>query len=324
MKWQFWVVLAIVIGAVIWLYEPVEKAQTIAQVQKEGTPAPELTGIAGYINAQNVSLSDFVGKNVVLVDFWTYSCINCQRTLPHLTMWDEKYRDKGLKIISIHAPEFEFEKKYDNVVRAVEKWNIQYPVVLDNDHKTWAAFKNRYWPRKYLIDKDGYIVWDHIGEGGYEEAEKMIQKLLGLDMHIQQELPVVEFGRIGTPEIYLGYEFTRGNFGNTQGLKAGIQNYTMPAQRVPNAVYLEGSWRVDTDSVELLSNEGEVSLIYDAKQVNIVAAGPAQGTATIDGKTKDITFLEEDLYTLDTSEYGVHELNLSVSGNFRLYTFTFG
>lgn len=136
--------------------------------------APELTGISGYINTadgQKLTLADLKGK-VVIVDFWTYSCINCIRTIPYLNAWYDKYADKGLVIVGVHSPEFEFEKNYDNVKTAVEKFGIKYPVVQDNDKGTWNAYQNRYWPHKYLIDDEGYIRYDHIGEGGYADTEK--------------------------------------------------------------------------------------------------------------------------------------------------------
>ncbi|MGI0006282.1 MAG: redoxin domain-containing protein, partial [Nitrososphaera sp.] len=121
--------------------------------------APELAGISNYINTEEFKLADLKGK-VVLVDFWTYSCINCIRTIPYLNAWHEKYADDGLVIVGIHAPEFDFEKNPDNVQAAVEKFGIQYPVVQDNEHGTWDAYQNRYWPRKYLVDDEGYIRYD--------------------------------------------------------------------------------------------------------------------------------------------------------------------
>lgn len=339
----FVILLVLVIGAIIYLQEPQKEVERVSVVQKKnGNPAPELTGIAGYINTDSVKIGDLVGKKVVLVDFWTYSCINCQRTLPYLTMWYDKYHDKGLEIIGVHSPEFEFEKKYENVKRATEKWNIKYPVVLDNDHATWNAFMNRYWPHKYLIDIDGYIVWDHIGEGGYNEAEKKIQELLGERMtklgmqgEIPKEVskveaPSVDFGRIGTPEIYLGSEFTRGNFGNKEGLPAGKEvDYAIPASVSSNDVYLEGKWFVDTDNVRLVGEKGRVVLKYNAKNVNIVAsAEPGSDIAVFvdDQKVQDVKIMNEDLYHLvDSAEYGKHTLSFDVYGSgFKLYTFTFG
>ena len=140
--------------------------------------APELEGIAFYHNSNREDLSSEMKDKVILYDIWTYSCINCIRTLPHIISWDEKYRNEGLLIIGIHSPEFDFEKDPNNVKKAIEKFGITYPVVMDNEMKTWKAFENRYWPRKYIADHEGYIRYDHIGEGGYQETEKIIQQLL--------------------------------------------------------------------------------------------------------------------------------------------------
>jgi len=141
-------------------------------------PAKEISSPDAFINSDPFEISDLIGKKVILVDFWTYSCINCQRTLPYLNAWYDKYKDKGLEIVGIHTPEFDFEKEYTNVVEAVKKFDIKYPVVMDNDFSTWHSYNNRYWPRKYLIDIDGYIIYDHIGEGGYDETEQKIQEAL--------------------------------------------------------------------------------------------------------------------------------------------------
>lgn len=139
--------------------------------------APEFTDIHAWINSEPLTMNQLRGK-VVLIDFWTFGCYNCRNTLPYVTSWDEKYRDQGLIIVGVHTPEFSYEKKYDNVLNAVNKHNINYPVALDNDYVTWALYQNRYWPRKYLIDHTGKIRYDHIGEGRYEETEAMIKKLL--------------------------------------------------------------------------------------------------------------------------------------------------
>jgi len=154
-----------------------DREKRIAEKKKKYEPAKEVSTPDGFINTDSVTVSELVGKKIILVDFWTYSCINCQRTLPYLNSWHEKYADKGLVILGLHTPEFEFEKGYENVKRAVEKFSVRYPVILDNDYSTWTSYKNRYWPRKYLIDIDGFIVYDHIGEGAYEETEKKIQEL---------------------------------------------------------------------------------------------------------------------------------------------------
>ncbi len=336
------VLLAVVIASIIYLQKPAQEVERVAPVtqKKNGIPAPELAGIEGYINTDGIKIGDLVGKKVILIDIWTYSCINCQRTLPYITKWYDKYKDKGLEIIGVHSPEFDFEKKYENVKRATEKWNIKYPVVLDNEHATWNAFMNRYWPRKYLIDIDGYIVWDHIGEGGYEEAERKIQELLeermtklGMSDNIPTEIsevvaPKIE-GFVGTPEIYLGYEFTRGNFGNKEGLPANQEvTYVLPSSTRSNSVYLEGVWFVDKDHVRLVSETGRVLLKYNAKNVNIVASGdPGSDIAVkVDEQmlgTQKVA--ADDLYVLADTEYGQHALSFDVNGSgFKLYTFTFG
>src|SRR3989344_3785729 len=211
--------------------------------------APELRGIVGYINAEEgVQIKDFRGK-VVLVDFWTYSCINCIRTLPHLVDWDAKYKDKGLVIIGVHTPEFDFEKKTENVQAAMEKHGVKYPVVQDNNYATWDAFKNRYWPHKYLIDADGYIRYDHIGEGGYEETELKIQELLAeIDADVEDmavtNVPDQTPTKQTTPELYAGYGFAlnRGqNVGNKEGLQPGKTiDYTLPEQLELDTIYLKG------------------------------------------------------------------------------------
>ncbi len=151
---------------------------SLAEKAKAYAKAKELADPTGFINSEPFKLSDIAGKKIILVDFWTYSCINCQRTTPYLNAWHEKYKDRGLEIVGVHTPEFEFEKDYANVSKAVSSAQIKYPVVLDSNRATWSAYRNNYWPRKYLVDIDGFIVYDHIGEGAYEETEKQIQKAL--------------------------------------------------------------------------------------------------------------------------------------------------
>jgi len=318
--------------------------------------APELAGIEGYLNTDpNIKIQDLKGK-VVLIDFWTYTCINCIRTLPYLKSWHDKYQDDGLVIIGVHTPEFEFEKLYENVKDAIEKYDIEYVVVQDNNYVTWRAYKNRFWPRKYLIDIDGFIRYDHIGEGGYEETEKVIQELLnernerlgqekiGKDMAKPSETVDVDYRKVGTPEIYFGYGFTRGNFGNKEGLKANeIIDYEIPLIVKPNKGYLEGRWKVNKDDSELLSDEGKVMLGYNAKVVNLVAGSDAgseieifvdteyldeaklgSDIEIIDGKSV-ITIKEGKLYNLIDYEYGPGLLELRIKGKgFKINTFTFG
>ncbi|HZC88937.1 MAG TPA: redoxin domain-containing protein, partial [Nitrososphaera sp.] len=261
--------------------------------------APDLSKISGYINTNPIKISDLKGK-VVLIDFWTYSCINCIRTIPYLNAWYEKYADKGLVIVGVHTPEFEFEKNYDNVKAAVEKFGIKYPVVQDNDKGTWEAYQNRYWPHKYIVDDEGYIRYDHIGEGGYADTEKVIQSLLaehaaskGANITIDKSVSnpqngqSVDFGKINTPELYFGYQYARASLGNLEGFKPDqVVKYTIPTDAnnlTPNAIYLEGEWKNNADSMVLQSDSGRIMLIYSAKAANIVAGGHGQVQVSEDG-----------------------------------------
>ena len=318
--------------------------------------APELRGIAGYLNTDSdISIQGLKGK-VVLVDFWTYTCINCIRTLPYLKSWYDKYTDEGLVIVVVHTPEFEFEKNFENVQNAIEEYDLKYPVVQDNDYATWRAYKNRWWPHKYLVDIDGFIRYDHIGEGGYAETERVIQELLKEKMDREGNLKLlgnidgdvegvdVDYRQIGTPEIYFGYNFARGNFGNEEGLPANqIIDYKIPLIVKPNKGYLEGRWKVNKDDSELLSDEGIIILGYNAKVVNIVAGSDtgsevevfvdtrplsaAQAGADVEIRNgKSIVAIKEGkLYNLVDHEYGPGLLELRITGKgFKINTFTFG
>ena len=155
-----------------------KQAPTLVIDKSNFKQAPTLTGIVGYINIEPEELQKEIDGKVVLYDIWTYSCINCIRTLPYVTDWNEKYADDGLLIIGIHSPEFEFEKDFESVKTAVSKHGITYPVVLDNDFETWKSFGNHYWPHKFIADHEGFLRYDHIGEGAYDKTERVIQELL--------------------------------------------------------------------------------------------------------------------------------------------------
>src|SRR5215212_3789559 len=272
--------------------------------------APEFTQITGYINSPHnspITLSSLKGK-VVLVDFWTYSCINCIRTIPYLNDWDQKYAGNGLVIVGVHSPEFEFEKNYGNVKAAVQRLGITYPVVLDSDHGTWNAYGNQYWPRDYIIDAQGYIRDNHIGEGGYEQTEKTIQSLLAeraAQMGIKeisfstkstpvirpQSMQYVDLNQSTTPEIYLGYDKARAPIGNPEGFKPDqIVSYSIPSDMSlkPSIVYLQGSWKNNPDNIELQNNTGRIALIYYAKSVNIVAGGKGEGIVINDNDERRV------------------------------------
>lgn len=321
--------------------------------------AKDFIKISEYINTEPISFDDLKGK-VVLVDFWTYSCINCIRTIPHLNEWYNKYSDKGLVIVGIHTPEFEFEKNSDNVKSAVQKFGIKYPVLQDNDKETWKEYENRYWPRKYLIDYEGYIRYDHIGEGAYNETEKVIQTLLteravhlgieNMSLDFQNvdsnsdsitKSQNVDFSKIKSPELYFGYAFARAPLGNQEGFNPGqtVSYYLSENHEIkPNMIYLEGEWKNNPDHMELHSNDGSVVLKYNSKSVNLVAGGSGNFTVIQDGKliTNDLSkdssgdgkfrIDQQRLYNLVTNkDYGEHTIKIDVSGKgFQLYTFTFG
>ena len=321
------------------------------------TKAPDFVGIDKWINSEPLKIEQLRGK-VVLVDFWTYTCINCIRTLPYLKEWDKKYRDQGLVIVGVHTPEFDFEKKYDNVLKAVNDYQLKYAVAQDNNYATWSVYQNRYWPHKFLIDIDGYIRYDHIGEGNYDETEKMIQLLLkermerinknsGINTNISKPKEAIEINPygVGTPEIYFGYQFSRGNFGNPEGLKPDqVIDYKLPSSAKANNVYLAGQWKNNADNMELASDNGEILLIFQAKFVNIVAGSENsskafvyldndfvneknKGADVVIEENKSVSSIKEfKLYNLASAEnYDIHAIDIKVDGKgFKIFTFTFG
>ncbi len=313
--------------------------------------APQLSGIADYINTSPEQLQEAMEGKVVLYDIWTYSCINCIRTLPYVTAWNEKYADDGLLIIGVHSPEFEFEKDVNNVRMAVDKHGIMYPVVLDNDKEIWKSFDNRYWPRKYLTDHEGYIRYDHIGEGAYDETEKMIQQLLeerasqlGLNVASAESLVEIEefqHSSFRTPELYFGYKFAfgRNQLGSPEGFNPGQDvSYSIPEKLTQHNFYLEGTWKNLQGSMRLVSETGTILLPFHAKEVNIVTVNDAELEIYLDGEKlpsdyagKDVVessvmISEDGLYNLITSEEASsHLLQIDVKNTgFEIYTFTFG
>lgn len=189
----------------------------------EGLNAPELVGVSSFVNTEPFTLEELRGDKVVLIDFWTYTCVNCIRTLPFIKEWHEKYGEAGLVIVGVHAPEFEFEKLEANVRMAVEEWDIKYPVVMDNDHETWNAFLNRSWPAKYLIDKDGVIRYTHFGEGKYTETEDEIRQVLS---ELGEDVDGIEHGNIEDPTFHLDAFAQDAREGLTRELYAGVsRNY---------------------------------------------------------------------------------------------------
>ena len=266
--------------------------------------APEFAQISGYINTPNnnpITLSSLKGK-VVLLYIWTYTCINSIRPMPYIDNWNQKYSNNGLVTVGIHSPEFQFEKNYTNVKDAVQRFGIKYPVILDSDHGTWNAYGNNYWPRFYLIDSQGYIRYDHIGEGNYNEIEKSIQSLLAERSALMgtkeirfttnyttvidpSSLYYVDLRQHITPEIYVGYDTARTALGNPEGFKPDqIVSYSIPSKIdfKPGAVYLQGKWKSNPDNLELQDDTGRIVLLYYGKSVNIIAGGSGGGVVNND------------------------------------------
>ena len=314
--------------------------------------SPELKGIVGYINTEEgTKISDFRGK-VVLIDFWTYSCINCIRTFPHLISWDEKYKDQGLVIIGVHTPEFEFEKDIDNVKSAMEKYGIEYIVVQDNNYKTWRNFKNRFWPRKYLIDSEGYIRFDHIGEGAYDQTEKVIQKLLSEIGTEVEEIPLSEMPDKTpklptTPELYAGYSFAlpRGqDVGNSGGLNSkDTVDYVLSGETNRDVIYLQSSWHSNADNLEAKEDSAAIILDFLAGSVNIVADNLEEAVemevfidglyvskeqagedVQFDGEKAFVIVDKPQLYNVFDGDHGEYNLKLVVKEGFTFHAFTFG
>ncbi|MEK7584607.1 MAG: redoxin domain-containing protein [Patescibacteria group bacterium] len=320
---------------------------------KKYSVAREITDPEGFINVDSITMSELIGKKVILLDFWTYSCINCQRTLPYLTSWYEKYRDEGLEIVSIHTPEFAFERKIENVQWAVDKWNIKYPVVLDNDYGTWFAYENRYWPRKYLIDIDGFIVYDHIGEGGYAETELKIQDLLKERRERLNEKAAissgtvnpagVEVSRAQSPETYFG-SARNTNLGNGKPLSGGITIFEAPQTIRQNLLYLDGEWIVTEEESTNRRADARIIYQYGAQKVFLVmsAAGGNIMEVRRDDQPLDPSIAGEDIYFENGNSYvrvqeerlyrliedqtpGTHTLELIIRDpGLNAYAFTFG
>ncbi|RFB94009.1 cytochrome C biogenesis protein [Rhizobium leguminosarum bv. trifolii] len=260
--------------------------------------APSLDGAVEWLNSKPLTTEQLRGK-VVLVDFWTYSCINCIRTIPYVKAWVEKYADQGLVVIGVHAPEFAFEKKIDNVKKALSDFDIGYPVAIDNDYKIWRAFENSYWPAAYLVDAEGQIRYHHFGEGNYGRTEKAIQDLLheaGSKMTATAPVAPVakgveagpDLGNIRSGETYLGYE-QAANFASPEGLQADApQNYSI-AEPGLNGWGLSGTWTVGKDQATLDQAGGGITYRFSARDLHLVLGPGAAGKSirfqvTVDGK----------------------------------------
>ncbi len=296
--------------------------------------APNIAGIDAWINSPPLDLTALRGK-VVLIDFWTYSCINCIRTLPYIKDWYDKYHDKGLVIIGVHSPEFEFEQNIDNVKNAVLKFGIKYPVALDNHFHTWRNFDNRYWPAHYLINQKGEVVYEHFGEGAYDVTENNIRYLLKVDSE-NKLLPQPKNGSSWvTPETYLGYGRMQ-SFASLDQIKQEtpvLFNYPNRALAL-NYWALSGTWIIFRDNIEATTAGSSIKLHFNAAKVYAVMGAPDKATdvtvtITLDGKilsTKKMRIDHTQLYTLvdlNTVQVGTVEIRTEQPG-LEMFTFTFG
>lgn len=319
-------------------------------------PGLDVQAIEAWINSTPRTVAEELERGrVVLIDFWTYTCVNCTRTLPYLTAWDERYRDAGLTIIGVHSPEFEFEQQLANVEQAVRRFGIKYPVALDNEFETWDAFENRFWPAKYLLVPGAGVVYTHFGEGAYEETELAIRAALGATGHNVDRLPRVNLpppetdprATGQTRELYGGY---RRNYGSLGGFAGQEEYYLEPdashfyvdtGVREPDRWYLQGEWFNEPESITHNRRtehfEDYIALQFRARSANVVlhhnGSEPIIVVVELDGRPlapeeagPDITFDAEGRSILSVTEgrlfeivrlpaFGEHELRLRSNSN---------
>ena len=295
--------------------------------------APDITGIQEWFNTENnepIDLADLTGQ-VVLIDFWAYSCINCQRSLPHVTAWDKAYRDAGLTVIGIHSPEYAFEKVPANVKAGAGGFGIDYPVALDNNLSTWTNYRNRYWPAHYLIDAEGVVRHVKFGEGGYATTEKLIRELLQ-DANPDVQLPAATDvaddtpdSNSTTPESYLSLGKVV-NFGGDEDYASGTNTYAYPKKLAADSFALQGEWELDFQNATPVGGPGSIKLNYHASEVRMVLAGEGTVTLKANGKTTtiDVSGTPNSYQLVKTDGINEGTLEVTLSEGLEGYSFTFG
>jgi len=315
---------------------------------------PDLSGATAWINSPPLTLASFRGK-VVLVDFWTYSCINCLRTLPYIKAWNEKYKDSGLVIIGVHTPEFPFEKDESNVRKAVKDLGILYPVPMDNNYKIWRSFNNEYWPADYFIDATGDIRFHHFGEGAYEESEQWIRTLLKEANHAPIPEAVTKIAASGTeaapdsddvqsPETYVGYARAQ-DFASPGGLNQDDpQVYRTPSALKLNQWAFDGQWKDEDQLDTSLAADTGISFHFHARDLHLVLGPATDGKpvhfrVTLDGHAPGAdhgvdtdadgygVVTEDRLYQLIRQQGNIRDRTFRVEflvPGVRAYSFTFG
>lgn len=295
-------------------------------------PAPELAGVTAWLNTQNgqpLTLAALRGK-VVLIDFWTYSCINCQRSLPHVAAWYQAYQRDGFVVIGVHTPEFAFEHVVSNVAAQSAALGVKYPVAVDNDYATWNAYSNQYWPAEYLIDQTGVIRHVSFGEGGYADTEHLIRQLL--DNTAKSALPPPTEVADTTPteqqtqETYLGYQYAPLHASGTTPTHDSAATYQFPATLDPDTFALSGMW-TDTSEELTAGANAELELSYQAKDVYLVIGGSGSVTVRINGTVTSTQAIDgvPKLYTLLGNASGQRgRMTLTATPGVQAYDFTFG
>lgn len=297
--------------------------------------APALRGIEAWLNTpggESIDLKDLRGQ-VVLIDFWAYSCINCQRSVPHVVAWDKAYRDAGLTVLGVHSPEYAFEKERANVEAGIRDFDIEYPVALDNNLSTWTNYRNRYWPAHYLIDATGTVRHISFGEGNYAVTEDLIRELLQ-DANPEVSLPgktdtadtTPEVGST-TPETFLGSSKDR-NFGGAGTYSAGESSYELPQKQPADSFALDGDWNVATQYATPSGSEsGTIRLKYRGQEVRAVLAGSGTVTVEVEGgetRSIDVGGTPRSVRVVEDGDPDSGALDLEVPPGVEVYSFTFG
>ena len=290
-------------------------------------PAPEFAGVTEWLNTKPLTIAALRG-NVVLIDFWTYSCINCLRTLPHVEAWAARYRQAGLVVVGVHTPEFAFEHVPANVKANAHRLGVRYPIAIDNAYGTWNAWGNQYWPAEYLIDRNGRVREAHFGEGDYDKTEAAIRSLLS---GVASTLPGTAAGIADTtptgsltPESYLGAA-RLARYAGGKIVPGRQHDYRLPAHLALNDLAYGGNWTVEPERI-VAGHGARLRLAYLARKVYIVLGGTGTMTVRVDGRLSSSIRVDGDrLYTaVDREQSGRHLLELRFSPGVLAYSFTFG
>lgn len=305
-----------------------------AEVLESCGTAPSLTGIDAWLNTpggEAVDLEHLRGQ-VVLIDFWAYSCINCQRSIPHVVAWDEAYRDAGLAVIGVHSPEYAFEKSAANVEAGARDFGITYPVALDNSLSTWTNYRNRYWPAHYLIDAEGTVRHIAFGEGNYAATESLIRELLE-DADPTVELPAATEVEDDTPELgsttretFLGSSKDV-NFAGPGAYGAGERRFSLRDAQAEDSFALDGRWRVETQFATPVGAPADIRLNFHAEEVRLVMSGTGTVTVTLDdgeSRTIEVGGTPRSYAAVGGVAPGPHVLAVTVDPGVEVYAFTFG